>query len=102
MKIKKHLVAATLAVGLAGSATAMSPGEHNLPTAKIGYIVAYKITEYTNSEVAKGATTAILTAAGAAGGSRAAMWFGAKIGGSLGACFAGPVGAIAGAAGGAL
>ena len=102
MKIKKHLVAATLAVGLAGPATAMASVEQNLPTAKIGYIIAYKVTQNVGNEFLKGAAAATLSGAGAAAGGLATVWVGTKIGTSFGAFVAGPVGAIAGAAGGAL
>ena len=93
---------ATLAVGLAGPATAMASVEQNLPTAKIGYIIAYKVTQNVDNEFVKNATAATLSGAGAAAGGLTTVWVGAKIGTSFGALVAGPVGAVVGAAGGAL
>ncbi len=101
MKIKKCLVAATLSVGLACSAAALAPAADVSPTARIGFVVAYKLTENTPRPVNR-MVQAAATGAGAAAGSLATIWAGAKIGGSFGAFVGGPVGIIAGAACGAF
>ena len=102
MKIKKHLVAATVAVGLAGSAAAMSPVDAVAPGAEIGFILAYKATQNSDDDFVKGAAAAVGTAAGGAAGGLAMVWAGAKIGGSFGAFVGGPFGIVVGTAGGAL
>ena len=102
MKIKKHLVAATLAVGLAGSATAMAPVGDSM-NAQIGFTVAYYAANNNQAAQAFG-QGALGTAGGLAGaylGKKAGVWLGAKVGASIGAAF-GPGGAILGAGVGAL
>ena len=101
MKIKKCLVAATLSVGLACSAAALAPAADASPTARIGFIIAYKVTE-NKSDLAKGVGQAAATGGGGAAGGLALAWAGAKIGGSFGAFVGGPVGIVAGAAAGAV
>ena len=105
MKVKKHLVAATLAVGLAGSAGAIAPAGEPL-NAQAGFAIAY----YTlnNNPAQAFGQGSMGTAGGLAGayvgkkvGTRAATWLGARIGASVGAAF-GPGGAILGAGLGAL
>lgn len=106
MRIKKHLVAATLAVGLAGSAAAMAPSGNPMK-AQAGFAVAYYALNNNPAAQAFGQGS-MATAGGLAGayvgkkvGTRAAAWMGARIGASLGAAF-GPGGAILGAGLGAL
>ena len=106
MKIKKHLVAATLAVGLVGSATAMGSADNSL-NAQAGFAVAYYALNNNPAAQAFGQGS-MGTAGGLAGayvgkkiGTRAAAWMGARIGASIGAAF-GPGGAIVGAGLGAL
>ena len=106
MEIKKHLVAATLAVGLAASATAMAPAGDSMK-AQAGFAVAYYALNNNPAAQAFGQGAAG-TAGGLAGayvgkkiGKRAAAWMGARIGASVGAAF-GPGGAILGAGLGAL
>ena len=97
MKIKKHLVAAALAVGLAGSAGAMSaPGAATAPTAEAAFILSWAIT-HNKSAFTRGLTvTLATTGAGVLGGAGSA-WAGAKIGGTFGAIVGGPVGMAVGA-----
>ena len=96
MKIKKHLVAATLALGLAGSAGAMTSGG-GPATAQAGYVVV---------KFAAKTTTGPLQVAAQAGGASLAGLGGAKIGAKIGAAagvtFGGPAGMVAGAMIGAL
>ena len=106
MKIKKHLVAVTLAVGLAGSATAMGPTGDSM-NAQAGFAIAYYTLNNNPAAQAFGQGS-VGTAGGLAGayvgkkiGTRAAAWMGARIGASVGAAF-GPGGAILGAGLGAL
>ena len=102
MKIKKHLVAATVAVGLAGSGTAMALS-HEVeiaPTAEIGFLAAYAFNRSSSTPAARLGEAMATGAGGAAGGLLMAK-IGAKIGGSLGALVGGPVGIVAGAAAGA-
>lgn len=96
MRIKKHLVAATLAVGLVGSATAMAAGG-SPPTAQTGYVVV-KFAAKTTSGPLQVAAQAGGAALGAWGGAK----IGAKIGASLGVTFGGPGGMFVGAMIGAL
>ena len=102
MKIKKQLVAATLAVGLAGSgtATALSHEVEIEPAAKIGFLAVYAATRNSSSPVARLGEAAATGAGGAAGG-LAMTYIGAKIGGSFGALVGGPVGIVVGTAAGA-
>ena len=96
MKIKKHLVAATLAVGLAGSAGAMAPAGDSM-SAQVGYVV---VSHYANSGDSA-AGTAVGSAFGAVVGKRVGMLVGARVGATVGSLF-GPAGIVAGAAIGAL
>ena len=102
MKIKKHLVAATLAVGLAGSATAMAPAD-GPRNAQIGYYVAKAALN--NSPVGQAASQA----GGAAVGGLLGGLIGTKIGVAVGAKYGaavgsvcGPIGVVAGAVVGAV
>lgn len=101
MKIKKHLVAAALAVGLAGSAAGMGTEANVAPQAAVGVILAFAATgmpeEPSDLLVHAGAT-----GAGGAAGGLAMIGVGALIGGSFGAFVGGPVGIIAGSAAGAM
>lgn len=106
MKIKKHLVAATLAVGLVGSAGAVAPvGDSMEPQA--GYlVVAYAANNNSAGQAfaqgAAGAAGGLLGATvGKKLGKRAAAMLGARIGATVGAAF-GPAGAVLGAGFGAL
>lgn len=106
MKVKKHLVAATLAVGLAGSATAMGAAGNSL-NAQAGFAVAYYTLNNNPAAQAFGQGAAA-AAGGMIGatvgkklGKRAAAMLGARIGATVGAAF-GPGGAILGAGLGAL
>ena len=102
MKVKKQLVAATLAVGLAGSAGAVGPVDDSM-NAQAGFAIAYYA--FNNNPAtqafAQGAAGAAGGIAGAAAGRRAGAWLGARVGASVGAMF-GPGGAILGAGIGAL
>ena len=96
MKIKKHLVAATLAVGLAGSATAMGPA-NGAAQAQAGYVVAKLFLKAEDGPL-QVASQAGFGAAGGLLGSK----IGAKIGATIGSAVAGPVGFVAGCVLGAL
>ena len=106
MKIKKHLVAATLAVGLVGSTGATVPVGDSM-NAQIGYTVAYYALN--NSGLAQAGSQG---GGGALGGlfgmyvgnkigKRAATLIGARVGAAVGAA-AGPAGAVVGAVVGAM
>ena len=97
MKIKKHLVAAALAVGLAGSATAMGPPADDAPHAQMGYVVAKHFLRATEGP-AQVASQAAFGAAGGIVGTKV----GAKIGAAIGVAVGGPVGFVTGVAIGAL
>lgn len=102
MKIKKHLVAATLAVGLVGSAGAM--GQADEPAnAQIGYYIAK--TAFNNSPVAQAASQGGGAAAGGLLGgligTKVGVVLGAKYGAAIGAA-CGPVGVVVGAVAGAV
>ena len=73
MKIKKHLVAATLAVGLVGSAGAYAPAGGSTH-AQVGYVVAYHFLN--NSGIGQAAAQG----GGAGAGGLFGMWAGKKIG----------------------
>lgn len=96
MKIKKHLVAATLAVGLAGSATAMgSAGASPSAQAEAGWAIArYAFNNH-------GAAHAFFQGSGATLGAGAAGIAGAKIGAKVGAKIGAVVGGLGGLAIGA-
>ena len=106
MKIKKHLVAATLAVGLVGSATAMAPPSDSMK-AQIGYVIAQYA--FNNNGLAQAGSQAGVGAAGGLFGlyvgrkigKRAATFVGARVGATIGAA-AGPAGAVIGAVAGAM
>ena len=102
MEIKKQLVAATLAVGLAGSGTAMAMPQQAeaVPSAEIGFIAAYAINKGSTTPLARVGEAAATGAGGAAGG-LAMAYVGGKIGGSFGALVGGPIGIVLGAAAGA-
>lgn len=102
MKIKKHLVAAALAVGLAGSATGMGTEAVDVPDSAIGLILAWKYGGGMPTDFVSTAGHVAATAAGAAVGGWAVVATGAKIGGSFGAFIGGPVGLAGGAAAGAV
>lgn len=102
MKIKKHLVAATLAVGLVGSATAMGPAD-GAANAQIGYYIAK--TAFNNSPVGQAASQAGGAAVGGllggVIGTKVGVAVGAKYGAAIGSIF-GPVGVVLGAVAGAV
>ncbi len=94
--MKKRIAAGALVVaGLATSAGAFAPEDGSVPAAELGYGIAAAFTD-------NGYVQNALAAAGATGGSLAAAWLGAKIGGKIGAVLGGPVGAMGGAAIGGL
>ena len=95
MKIRKHLVAAALAVGMTSLATAAAPSGPDgraTPTANAGYYVA-KI-DFKDHPLAH----AVFQNLGSAAGGYAGMVIGAKFGAILG----GPIGAVVGAGLGAV
>ena len=96
MKIKKHLVAATLAVGLVGSATAMEPA-NGAAQAQAGYVVAKLFLKAEDGPLQVGAQ-----AVGGALGGMAGAKIGAKIGAAIGSTLGGPVGFVGGVLFGAL
>ena len=91
MKIKKHIVAAALAVGLVGSSGAVAPN-HSTGT-EVGYYLA-KYT-YDASEKAQGISKGVGMIVGTQVVGRTAAWAGARVGGTIGSFF-GPVGAVVG------
>ena len=106
MKIKKHLVAATLAVGLVGSAGAMAPSDESMK-AQVGYmVVAYAFNNSSPGQAfAQGAGSAAGSLLGATIGKQAGKRLGAQVGARFGAAVGaafGPAGLILGAGVGAL
>lgn len=90
MKIKKHLVAATLAVGLTGSATAMAPSAASPAQAQAGWAIAkYAFNDH-------GAAHSFFQGSGATLGAGAVGIAGAKLGAKFGA----KVGLVVGGLGG--
>ena len=104
MKIKKHVLAWGLVVGLAGvSGAATHDGSPLDAQIDAGYFIAkWSADKLGASETAEGAIQAGSQAAGAVAGGAAAAWAGAKVGGKIGAVIGGVAGAIAGAAIGAV
>ena len=102
MKIKKHLVAATLAVGLVGSAGAIAPTEGSA-NAYVGYYIAQAALN--NSPVGQAAAQGGGAAAGGLLGgligAKIGTAVGAKYGAAIGAAF-GPIGVVVGAVAGAV
>ena len=103
MKMKKHLVAAALAVGLTGSAAAMSTTLGGPSNAQAGYLLVKYA--FDNSPVgqalAQGAGAGAGGLIGLAIGKRVGVVAGAKLGAAIGtAC--GPIGTVVGAGLGAL
>ena len=96
MKIKKHLVAATLAVGLAGSAAAMAPVDTSPSAqAEAGWVIArYAFNDH-------GAAHAFFQGAGATAGGTLTAIAGAKVGAKFGAKIGLVVGGVGGLAIGA-
>lgn len=81
MEIKKHLVAATLAVGLSASATAMA-ASHEVglaPSAKVGFILAYKLNKGSTTPVARMGEAAATAAGGALATSAWHTWAGRSV-----------------------
>ena len=88
MKIKKHIVAAALSVGMVGSAGAVAPSPS--ANAEAGYYLAKYAYDNAAGETAAGVVV-----------SQGAIAAGAMVGAMAGAAL-GPVGAFAGAVVGAL
>ncbi|MCY3812968.1 MAG: hypothetical protein OXH15_14320 [Gammaproteobacteria bacterium] len=102
MKIKKHLVAATLAVGLVGSATAIGTTD-GPANALIGYDVAKAA--FNNHPAAQagsqGGGAAVGGLLGGLIGTKIGVAVGAKYGAAIGAA-CGPIGVVVGAVAGAV
>ena len=102
MKIKKHLVAAMLAVGLAGAAGAMVPADREIHP-QVGYYLAKYA--FKNSPVAQAASQGGGAAAGgllgALIGTKVGVLVAAKYGAAIGSV-CGPAGVVVGAVAGAV
>ena len=102
MKIKKHLVAAMLAVGLAGAAGAMVPADPGIQP-QVGYYIAkYTFSDHPVAQAASqggGAATGGLL--GGLIGAKIGVLVAAKYGAAVGSAF-GPAGVVVGAVAGAV
>lgn len=99
MKIKKHLVAATLAVGLVGSAGAMGPSDDSV-NAQAGYLVVKYA--FNNNPAGQSFAQGFGGTLGAGLTGLAGAKIGAKFGAKVGAIFGGIGGMAIGAGVGAL
>ena len=103
MKIKKHIVAAALAVGMVGSAGATATATDVVVADKsaIGFYVALQITDGMPSTTEDGLIHVAAVAAGGSLSVSAFLWS-ATVGGTWGAVVGGPIGLAVGAVAGAV